>query len=116
VGNPDLAIEPDSAVQIAVVYWVTRHIAAAAQRDDLTAVTRLVNGGTNGLADLKAALERAKAAFPNLPGPWRNRSGRPDYGSRITASAPGPARACLSQCKSGTGRATPERTVQDSRR
>lgn len=67
VANPDLAAEPDTAVQIAVVYWVTRHVAAAAQRDDLEAVTRLINGGLNGLADRQAALDRAKAAFPDPP-------------------------------------------------
>ncbi|MGL4964952.1 MAG: glycoside hydrolase family 19 protein [Inquilinus sp.] len=67
VANPDLAAEPDTAVQIAVVYWVTRHVAAAAQRDDAEAVTRLINGGLNGLADRLAALARAKAAFPDPP-------------------------------------------------
>lgn len=67
VGDPDRAADPDTAVEIAVVYWATRHCAAAAQRDDVVAVTRLINGGTNGLADRKAALARAKAVFPDPP-------------------------------------------------
>ncbi|TSD89059.1 hypothetical protein FFK22_008740 [Mycobacterium sp. KBS0706] len=69
--NPDLAAEPDTAVEIAVAYWVTRHIAAAAQRDDVVAVTRLINGGENGLADRKAALARAKAVWTDSSRPDR---------------------------------------------
>jgi len=44
-------------------YWKSRHISALANRDDVEAVTRRINGGLNGLADRKTYLRRAKAAL-----------------------------------------------------
>lgn len=59
--NPKLvATEADLAVNAAFWFWKTRAINAAADKDDLNGVTRLVNGGLNGLADRKAYLTRAK--------------------------------------------------------
>lgn len=41
-------------------YWQTRKINKAADRDDVVAVTKLINGGLNGLADRKTCLAIAK--------------------------------------------------------
>ena len=49
VNNPDLAAQPENASRIAVWYWQNR--VPAADRDDVSAATRAVNGGENGLAD-----------------------------------------------------------------
>jgi putative chitinase len=49
VNNPDLAAQPENASRIAVWYWQNR--VPAADRDDVSAATRAVNGGDNGLAD-----------------------------------------------------------------
>jgi len=62
-GDPDLATSPHVAAQIAVWYWETRNINRFADRDDVLAVTRSVNGGTNGIDDRRARTERAKKAL-----------------------------------------------------
>ena len=49
VSNPDLAARPDVAAQIAVWYWNKR--VKSKVPGGVKAVTRAINGGTNGLAD-----------------------------------------------------------------
>lgn len=44
-------------------YWSTRKINRLADKDDLAAVTKAVNGGTNGLEDRRACLALAKKAM-----------------------------------------------------
>lgn len=61
--QPDLAAEPGPAALIAAWYWHQRGIGEPARRDDLVAVTRAVNGGTNGLTDRASWLRRAKTAL-----------------------------------------------------
>ena len=51
---------PEGAVLSAVWYWHERKINAIADRDNLEAVTRAVNGGLNGLKDRRIYLQRAK--------------------------------------------------------
>jgi len=61
VNNPELAAQPENAARIAAWYWQSRDINAAADAGDFTQVTRLINGGTNGLADREAYYARASA-------------------------------------------------------
>jgi putative chitinase len=61
--QPDLAAMPYVAYQVAAHYWLDRNINADADRDDLEAVTRAINGGTNGIKSRAALLAKAKAAF-----------------------------------------------------
>jgi predicted chitinase len=63
VGKPELAAEFPAAALTAALYWRKRGINAPADRDDLEAVTRKINGGTNGLADRRAYLAAAKRAL-----------------------------------------------------
>lgn len=58
--EPELAAEPIVGLALAVAYWTDRRLNALADRDDVRAVTRRVNGGLNGLADRIRYLERAK--------------------------------------------------------
>src|SRR5699024_1278233 len=51
VGNPEAAAEPVLSLEIACAYWNDRALNSHADRDDLIAVTRAINVGTNGLAD-----------------------------------------------------------------
>ncbi len=61
--EPARAAEPRLSLRIACAYWERRGLNADADRDDLLAVTRKINGGTNGLASRKRYLARAKAAL-----------------------------------------------------
>ncbi|WP_052119963.1 glycoside hydrolase family 19 protein [Inquilinus limosus] len=65
--NPDVAADPETSVRIAVFYWQHRNIGAWAESDNCRAVTRLINGGLNGLPDREEALKRAKAAYKPPP-------------------------------------------------
>ncbi|KQO50660.1 glycoside hydrolase family 19 protein [Sphingomonas sp. Leaf257] len=59
--QPDRAAEPAIAIALACAYWTSRRINAPADRDDIEAVTKLINGGLNGIDDRRQRLERAKA-------------------------------------------------------
>jgi putative chitinase len=59
--QPERAAEPATAMALGGAYWTSRRINAAADRDDVEAVTRLINGGLNGLDDRTQRLARAKA-------------------------------------------------------
>lgn len=61
--DPELACDPQISVRIACNYWQVHGINAAADADNVVLVTRLINGGTNGLADREACLARAKTAL-----------------------------------------------------
>jgi putative chitinase len=59
--NPKLiATRPTLAVDVACWFWKQHKLNALADRDDVTAVTQVINGGLNGLADREAKLARAK--------------------------------------------------------
>lgn len=65
--NPELAEEFPWAALTAAIYWRNRKINRAADKDDLRAVTRLINGGFNGLDDRARYLKRAKAVLAEAP-------------------------------------------------
>lgn len=58
--NPTLAASPSIGLHLALEYWKDRGINALADKDDVEAVTRKINGGTNGLPDRKAQLAKLK--------------------------------------------------------
>lgn len=60
VANPDL-VSGELAALSAVYFWTTRKLNAMADVDDLTAITRRVNGGLNGLEDRVQLLDQAMA-------------------------------------------------------
>lgn len=65
--NPELAAQFPWAALTAAVYWKNRNINAAADKDDLQRVTRLINGGLNGLADRAQYLRKAKDVLRAAP-------------------------------------------------
>jgi putative chitinase len=75
--HPDLASNPDTAVEIACEFWKLHSCNPLADEDDLEAVTRRINGGINGLMTRKLYLERAKKAIAGVA-MAANGSGSPD--------------------------------------
>lgn len=61
IDHPELAAVPEHSVHIACDYWGSHYLNALADRDDVLAITKAINGGTIGLADRKYQLVRAKA-------------------------------------------------------
>ena len=58
--EPERAREPAVALAVAFAYWRERGMAAAADADDVERVTKLINGGRNGLAERARYLATAK--------------------------------------------------------
>lgn len=61
--NPDWALDPDVGARIAGWYWQSNALDRLADLDDLTAITRRINGGTHGINERRALLVRAKAVL-----------------------------------------------------
>jgi predicted chitinase len=62
VAAPD-RVAADLAVQSAVYFWDREKLNALADVDDLTTITKRINGGLAGLADRRALLDQAKAVL-----------------------------------------------------
>lgn len=60
ISNPELLATPGPALEAACAYWQDRVINRHADNDDLVAVTKAINGGTNGLEDRRALTGTAK--------------------------------------------------------
>ena len=58
--NPELLEKPLGAVKSSMWFWLTHNLNKLADKDDIVKITKTINGGTNGLAQRKAYLERAK--------------------------------------------------------
>ena len=49
--DPELASKPENAIRIACAFWTWKKINPTCDTGDFTAVTKKINGGTNGLTD-----------------------------------------------------------------
>jgi putative chitinase len=63
IANPRLLCEPKNATDSAAAFWWNNYINTRADKQDFVAVTRAINGGTNGLADRQQYLKLARAAI-----------------------------------------------------
>lgn len=71
--QPELLENPVYAAQGAATFWKQTGCNVRADADDIEGVTRIVNGGVNGLEDRKIWLDKAKTVFPALdPAPPPN--------------------------------------------
>jgi putative chitinase len=57
---PSMMEEFPWAVWVAIWFWRVKNLNVLADRDDLDMITRVINGGRNGLADRKAKLAAAE--------------------------------------------------------
>ena len=57
--QPELAARLDVGMRVAAWYWRTRHCNEPTDAGDVGAVTKRINGGTNGLVQRQAYYERA---------------------------------------------------------
>lgn len=67
VGDPDRIADPAVALEVAVAEFAQRRCLVAADRDDVLTVTKIINGGTNGLEDRKAWLSKWRRALDGGP-------------------------------------------------
>ena len=63
VANPELLAKPLGAIRSAMWYWQTHGLNELSDKDDFLAITKRINGGTNGLEDRRKYLTRAKRAL-----------------------------------------------------
>lgn len=78
-GHPEYVISAEHALKPALTEWTEGHLNDAADRDDIRAITKRINGGYNGLADREAWLRKLKPLIarvdlaagpqPAVPGP-----------------------------------------------
>ena len=61
LANPDLVAQYPYVALIAGWYWKRRNINFLADKDDVIAVTKAINGGTNGLYDREIWLTKVKS-------------------------------------------------------
>lgn len=61
VSNPDYLETPEGAVRSAAWFWASNGLNKLADSNDFVAVTKRINGGTNGLADRKSYYAKALA-------------------------------------------------------
>ena len=60
VANPDLLLGYRFAAMSAAAWWKNHGLNELADSDDVTRITRIINGGTNGLDDRKSRLSKSK--------------------------------------------------------
>jgi putative chitinase len=82
-GDPELAAEPVLSLTIACEFWKARKVNVACDLDDVLRVTKLVNGGDNGLADRRVLTSRAKTAIARLEGVQLFGEAPPDSGRPV---------------------------------
>lgn len=68
IADPTRAAEPTLSLRIACEYWKRKKINPPADKDDVVTVTKLINGGTNGLPDRRQRLSKAKTSLARILG------------------------------------------------
>jgi putative chitinase len=63
LSNPGQVAEPAGAVASAIWFWHNKGLNAVADRNSVEQVTRIVNGGTNGLEERREMTQRFLKAF-----------------------------------------------------
>jgi putative chitinase len=75
--NPAQAAEPKLSLRLACEFWNVNKINHACDNDDVVEVTKIVNGGHNGLNDRRHSSDRAKKVLGLIERRGEATSGRP---------------------------------------
>ena len=67
LGNPDLATEPEHALLVACGFWSWKQLNDLCDTGDFVKVTIRINGGTNGMADRRAWLDKVRRTLASPP-------------------------------------------------
>jgi putative chitinase len=65
--NPELAAAPEHALLVACAFWAWKGLNPHCDTGDFVKVTRIINGGLNGLNDRRAWLDKARRTFAVPP-------------------------------------------------
>lgn len=66
VNQPDLLALPDPALRASLEFWSRHKLNTWADRDDVVTVTKIINGGANGLEERRTYLSKAKNLMARL--------------------------------------------------
>lgn len=66
VAHPELLEQPKYAILSALWYWRKNNLNIYADKDAFTALTKRINGGSNGLADRMAWLKKANSCISEV--------------------------------------------------
>ena len=83
VNQPQLAAGSVLSLTVACEFWKRNELNALCDNDDIVAVTRRINGGTNGLDDRRALTTAAKNAVARLEGLVLSGAAPPDNGQPV---------------------------------
>ena len=67
VGSPDKVFAPDHALNVALAYWKWKGANAVCDGGDFKAVTKIVNGGTIGMPERVAWLDKVRRVLAEPP-------------------------------------------------
>ena len=81
--NPELASEPVLSLRIACEFWKKKKLNPLCDADDIVALTRRINGGTNGLDERRTLPAKAKAAVARIEGFTLAGEAPPSSGRRV---------------------------------
>ena len=59
--HPEIVSHPSVGLLVGMMYWDDRHLNGYADTDDIVAITKRINGGTNGMDDRVSRTAKAKA-------------------------------------------------------
>lgn len=69
VGQPDLAFDPEHALAVACGFWRWKRLNELCDTGDFVRVTERINGGTTGMADRRAWLDKVRRTLLEAPAP-----------------------------------------------
>lgn len=62
--NPEALRTPGPALKSALHYWKSKNCNRYADQGDIVGLRKVINGGSNGLAEVRAAFKKAQECFP----------------------------------------------------